>query len=83
MTIPHAERLTAWLFTELPVAVPAWLPLQRWFGGKSRAIDRVEVEDVFWLSSEPLRCALLVVEVQYAEAGAWEISKNTEPPHKF
>ena len=72
MTTPHAERLTAWLFTELPVAASAWLPLQRWFGGKSRAIDRVEVEDVFWLSSEPLRCALLVVEVQYEEAGASE-----------
>ena len=65
----HAERITAWLFTELPVVAPAWLPLQRWFGGKSRAIDRVEVEDVLWLSFEPLCCALVVVEVQYAEAG--------------
>ena len=75
MTTPHAEQaepLTAWLFTELPVVTPAWLPLQRWFRGKSRAIDRVEVEDVLWLSFEPLCCALVVVEVQYAEAGAPE-----------
>ena len=72
MTTPpaeHVQRLTTWLVTELPVAAPAWLPLQRWFGGKSRAIDRVEVEDLFWLSFEPVCCALLVVEVRYAEAG--------------
>jgi maltose alpha-D-glucosyltransferase/alpha-amylase len=28
------------------------------------------VEDLFWLSFEPVCCALLVVEVRYAEAGA-------------
>ena len=72
MKASHAERFTAWLFTELPVVIPAWLPGQRWFGGKSRAIDRVEVEDVLWLSFEPLCCALVVVVVQYAEAGARE-----------
>jgi len=65
-----AGRITAWLFAELPVVVPAWLPSQRWFGGKARAIDRVEVEDVLWLSVEPTCCALVVVEVRYAEAGA-------------
>lgn len=68
----HAERITAWLFMELPVVVPAWLPLQRWFGGKSRAIDRVKVEDVLWLSFEPLCCALVIIEVHYAEAGTPE-----------
>ncbi len=68
----HRERITAWLFTELPAVAPAWLPLQRWFGGKSRAIDRVEVEDVLWLSFEPLCCALVVIEVRYAEAGTPE-----------
>ena len=73
MTTPpaeHVQRLTTWLFTELPVAAPAWLPSQRWFGGKSRTIDRVEVEDLFWLSFEPVCCALVVVQVRYAEAGA-------------
>ena len=68
----HRERITAWLFTELPAVAPAWLPLQRWFGGKSRAIDRVEVEDGLWLSFEPLCCALVVIEVRYAEAGTPE-----------
>lgn len=73
MTASPAEstgRITAWLFAELPVLVPEWLPLQRWFGGKSRAIGRVEVEDVLWLSFEPHCCALVVVGVQYAEAAA-------------
>ena len=73
MTASPAEpagRITAWLFAELPVVVPEWLPSQRWFGGKARAIDRVEVEDVLWLSGEPTCCALVVVEVRYAEAGA-------------
>ena len=72
MKASHAERFTGWLFTELPAVTPAWLPLQRWFGGKSRAIDRVEVEDVLWLSFEPVCCALVVVEVRYAETGARE-----------
>ena len=72
MTASPAEptrRITAWLFAELPVVAPEWLPLQRWFGGKARAIDRVEVEDVLWLSCEPPCCALVVVGVQYAAAG--------------
>ena len=68
----HTARITAWLFAELPVVVPAWLPLQRWFRGKSRTIDRVEVEDVLWLSFEPLCCALVVVGVLCAESDAPE-----------
>jgi maltose alpha-D-glucosyltransferase/alpha-amylase len=72
VTAAHAERITAWLFTELPALALRWLPEQRWFGGKSRAIDRVEVEDVLWLSVELVGYALVVVEVRYAEAGARE-----------
>jgi len=61
-----AERLTAWLFGDLPAIARTWLPSQRWFGGKSRTIEDVDVEDVVWLSSEGPRCALVVVEVKQA-----------------
>jgi maltose alpha-D-glucosyltransferase/alpha-amylase len=48
--------------------LPRFLPAQRWFGGKGRAISRVSVAD--WASIEGTRAAALLIDVQYAEGGS-------------
>ena len=57
----------AWLETELPRLLPAFLPTQRWFGGKAREIHVVDFEDAVWLAASPYRCALIVIGVRYAD----------------
>jgi trehalose synthase-fused probable maltokinase len=59
--------LHAWLETELPRLLPAFLLNQRWFGGKARPIQIVDIEDAVWLPDSPHRCALTVVGVRYAD----------------
>ena len=63
------ERANSWLFQEFPSLAPAWLIRQRWFAGKTRAIDGVTTADVVWLSSDP-PCALLIIDVRYGGADA-------------
>lgn len=56
-------RATRWLTDELPRAAVAWLPAMRWYGGKSRPIASVAVEDVLWLEGGPPEAALVVLDV--------------------
>ncbi|ODS52892.1 MAG: maltose alpha-D-glucosyltransferase [Acidobacteria bacterium SCN 69-37] len=47
--------------------LPRFLPAQRWFGGKGRAIARTRLVD--WAPLEGTRAAVLFVEILYADAG--------------
>jgi trehalose synthase-fused probable maltokinase len=58
----------AWIARELPRLAPAWLPGQRWFGGKARRIEAVGIDDVLWL--EGAMAALVIVDVHYAAEGS-------------
>ena len=60
-----------WLDADLPRLLPAFLPAQRWFGGKAREIRAVVVEDALELGDPSYRCALAIVAVAYAD-GATE-----------
>ena len=67
MAVPSLDRpqFERWLFDVLPAAAPAWLLRQRWFGGKSRAIVRIAVDDAVWLPGPDL-VALVVLQVTSA-----------------
>ena len=62
--------------TLLATALPEWLPRQRWFGAKARAIQSVQTLDWVELNAVPpsadsthpekLSAALVFIEVQYA-----------------
>jgi maltose alpha-D-glucosyltransferase/alpha-amylase len=54
---------------DLPRLLPAFLPAQRWFGGKARQIQMVDVEDAVWLIEAEPPCALVVTDVRYADGG--------------
>lgn len=56
-------RATRWLIDELPRAAVAWLPTMRWYGGKSRPIASVAVEEVLWFEGGPPEAALVVLDV--------------------
>ncbi len=55
---------TAWLESELPRALTTFLPTQRWFGGKSRRIRIVQLDDAVPLADD---AAFVVVRVWYAD----------------
>ncbi|MGE0594083.1 MAG: hypothetical protein AB7G23_15315 [Vicinamibacterales bacterium] len=63
------DGLTAWFREDLPAHLPAWLPTQRWFGGKARVVDRVAVRDVIWLPGTERPVAVVLVEIGYAPPG--------------
>ncbi len=56
------EPLAACLHTHLP----AFLARQRWFAGKGRVIEALELEDVIEIDARP-PCALAIVEVRYVD----------------
>ncbi len=60
------DRFVQWLLHELPRAAPAWLPRQRWFGGKARTIVGVNTEDVFRIDVDR-RIVVVIVSVRYAD----------------
>ncbi len=64
-TATDRADLTAWLGRQLPLVAPAWLPTQRWFGGKTHVIESVAVADVFWLPTDGPARALVVLDVRY------------------
>ncbi len=47
----------------LAAGLPEFLPKQRWFGGKSRAIERVALDDLAWLPGEGAPSAVAIVSV--------------------
>src|SRR5271163_1416722 len=59
------------LRAELPALLPGFLPKQRWFGGKARAIRSVEVVDAIYFGGEPSPELVLLARVEYA-SGAGE-----------
>lgn len=62
---PDQERAARWLDEDLPRIAVTWLPAQRWFGGKSRRIGGVTVEDAVWLSPHAPSPVLVVLDVEY------------------
>jgi maltose alpha-D-glucosyltransferase/alpha-amylase len=73
----------------LESSLPAWLPRQRWFGSRTRAIQAVKILD--WtclLSDRPLEPALFLVEVAYTDGLAetyqlplaFSVTEPVEPP---
>jgi maltose alpha-D-glucosyltransferase/alpha-amylase len=58
---------TGWLTARLPELLSRFLPQQRWYGGKSRTIAAVELEDGLWLPGAGVPCALATVTARYEE----------------
>lgn len=73
-------RAAEWLFGEFGRSLPAWLPSQRWFGGKSETIAHVRIEDVFWLSGAGTLTALVVLDVQYAASASASVVRRERAP---
>jgi maltose alpha-D-glucosyltransferase / alpha-amylase len=64
----HAEEgLTDPLRSALERALPAFLMRQRWFGGKSRMIDRVSIRDSALVPGQP--SVLLILDVGFVDGG--------------
>jgi hypothetical protein len=59
-----------WLEHELPLVLPVFLPRQRWFAGKAREIQEVEVEDAVWLAASPSHVGFVVTAVRYADGAS-------------
>ncbi|MGA8233328.1 MAG: putative maltokinase [Candidatus Acidiferrales bacterium] len=72
MNAPAAldSELFADLRAELPALLPGFLPKQRWFGGKARAIRSTEVVDAISFGGEPSPELVLLVRVDYASGTA-------------
>ncbi|MBI4902174.1 MAG: maltose alpha-D-glucosyltransferase [Acidobacteria bacterium] len=51
------------------VALPDFLPKQRWFGAKARRIETTRILDWSWLLRGDSPCALTLVEVSYSGGG--------------
>jgi maltose alpha-D-glucosyltransferase / alpha-amylase len=47
--------------------LPAYMPKQRWFGGKARVIRETRIADWIWLRREDSPAALVLVEVSYSD----------------
>jgi len=50
--------------------LPAYLPRQRWFGGKARPLAHLRLVDHVWLQTAVPLLALVLVEVAYTDGGA-------------
>jgi maltose alpha-D-glucosyltransferase/alpha-amylase len=74
-TLPRLEVTGSWdaaladpVVSELENVLPAWLRRHRWFGGKARTVQHVEVEESVPLGDskdEPLR--IVIARVNYTE----------------
>ncbi len=51
------------------VIIPAFLPKQRWFGGKARQIESTRIADWMWVRRETPASALVLVEVLFTDGG--------------
>jgi trehalose synthase-fused probable maltokinase len=63
------SRSTAWirLQDQLQRALPDFLKARRWFGGKTRTIQSVEIADVVPIPHAAIAAAIVVARVNYAE----------------
>ena len=68
MAEPPGRRTiaAARLLEEAAPLSTTWLASQRWFGGKAREIDRLQVADVVWLGDDESP-AIVVLDVQYRD----------------
>ncbi len=72
------SRVTDWLLRRPSPFGRDWLVAQRWFGGKSRAIDTIGVTDVVWLGGDSARSAVVILEVTYADG-----ARRGEPLERY
>jgi maltose alpha-D-glucosyltransferase / alpha-amylase len=68
-SLPEKSFLAA-VHSSLPKLLPEFLMNHRWFGGKARVIDSVEVSDVLPFHRESLRSYLVLAKVRYARGPA-------------
>ncbi len=62
------EVLQRYHIADIGAVLHDHLMQQRWFGGKERHIDRIDVDDVAELSTADPICLYLVVRIQYTDA---------------
>src|ERR1700730_18493808 len=68
-SVPEKSFLAA-VHRSLPKLLPEFLVKARWFGGKARLSDSVEVSDVLPFHRESLRSYLVLAKVRYARGPA-------------
>jgi maltokinase len=51
-------------------ALEEWMPRQRWFGGKGRALRIEDLQHLGWLTREPVWSRVVLVTVRYADGEA-------------
>ena len=66
------NELLAGFRKSLPPILPNFLAQRRWFGGKARVIQSVEVSDVVLLLSPDPQVYLFLIDIEYA-AGLGEM----------
>ena len=71
---PGRDPSTRALEATLVESLPAFLPSQRWFGGKERSIRAVRVVDLAWLPAIEDAEVLVFVEVSYTDGPADQYS---------
>ena len=64
------DKILASLKSGLPAALPQFLAGQRWFGGKARTIDSIEVSDIVPIFSGNLRACFILAQVEYTSGPA-------------
>ena len=47
--------------------LPVYIAAQRWFGGKTKTIEKTRIIDTIWIDRESPRSAILLVEVRYQD----------------
>jgi maltose alpha-D-glucosyltransferase/alpha-amylase len=52
------------------VILPEYLPKQRWFGGKARAIKETRISDWIWIQRDSAPAALVLVDVNYEDGSS-------------
>src|SRR5205814_6431990 len=80
------NELLALFGKSLPPILPDFLAQRRWFGGKARVIQSVEVRDVVLLLSTDPQVYLFLIHIQYATglgemyALPLRLATDEEPP---
>jgi trehalose synthase-fused probable maltokinase len=64
------KEIVSELKASLPVQLPAYLKMQRWFGAKAREFAAIEILDVIPLEHDGLPALVVFVRVQYQGGGS-------------